>query len=82
MVPNGDNLKPDQIIVVCRMLIFMEGWLRDGVEYFDLMTKVYGVEPPVEHYMDLLAAKSIPRSHVCIQQTRFCGVLCTILMTT
>lgn len=58
MVQAGNDVKPDEITFTHLLNACTHGGLVEmGYNYFDKMTKVYGIEPQIEHYgciVDLL----------------------------
>ncbi|PHT36404.1 Pentatricopeptide repeat-containing protein [Capsicum baccatum] len=58
MLRHGDDVKPDTVTFIGLLSACTHGGLvEEGLSYYDLMTRVYGINPEIEHYgclIDLL----------------------------
>ncbi|WMV19828.1 hypothetical protein MTR67_013213 [Solanum verrucosum] len=58
MLRYGDDVKPDTVTFIGLLSACTHGGLvEEGLSYYDLMTRVYGINPEIEHYgclIDLL----------------------------
>lgn len=51
MLQHGDDLKPDSVTFIGLLNACTHGGLvQEGLSYYDLMTRVYGINPEIEHY--------------------------------